>query len=125
VNGCWEPLWQESLDSQYDPDGVVPFRGRRVHYDNAPFVFEDGFLRAGFQAVRLGTLKADAGHGVAMQGKVIDLKSCPGRHEHTLFDRRTGIGAAVATGAAVGDGQKMLFHLFLPLIENSEKICLP
>ena len=34
-HGCWEPLWRtENLDSGYDPDGQVPFRGRKVHYDN-------------------------------------------------------------------------------------------
>jgi glutathione S-transferase len=36
AHGCWEPFWQETLDSQYDPDGTVPFHGRCVHYDNAP-----------------------------------------------------------------------------------------
>jgi glutathione S-transferase len=35
-NGCWEPLWRiESLDSRYDLEGRVPFRGRKVHYDNS------------------------------------------------------------------------------------------
>jgi len=33
-HGCWEPLWRiESPDSGYDPDGRVPFRGGKVHYD--------------------------------------------------------------------------------------------
>lgn len=33
--GCWEPFWEiERLDSRYDPEGRVPFRGRRVLYDN-------------------------------------------------------------------------------------------
>lgn len=33
-HGCWKPLWQvENLDSRHDPDGQVPFRGRKVHYD--------------------------------------------------------------------------------------------
>ncbi len=31
---CWEPLWRiERLHSRHDPDGQVPFRGRKVHYD--------------------------------------------------------------------------------------------
>jgi glutathione S-transferase len=35
-HGCWEPLWRlRDLASNYDPDGQVPFRGRKVHYDNA------------------------------------------------------------------------------------------
>jgi glutathione S-transferase len=34
THGCWEPLQQiRELDSAYDPEGRVPFRGRRVHYD--------------------------------------------------------------------------------------------
>lgn len=33
---CWEPLWRtKDIASNYDPDGRVPFRGRKVHYDNA------------------------------------------------------------------------------------------
>ncbi len=33
-HGCWEPLWRiENPESHYDPDGRVPFRGRKVHYD--------------------------------------------------------------------------------------------
>ncbi|MEM7016266.1 MAG: glutathione S-transferase family protein, partial [Pseudomonadota bacterium] len=33
--GCWQPLFQiEVLDSRYDPEGEVPFRGRKVHYHN-------------------------------------------------------------------------------------------
>jgi len=36
-HGCWEPLWRTSdPESRYDPDGQVPFRGRKVHYDNRP-----------------------------------------------------------------------------------------
>ena len=35
-HGCWEPLWaNKELDSGYDPEGRVPFAGRKVHYDNA------------------------------------------------------------------------------------------
>lgn len=35
-HGCWEPLFRvEATDSRYDPEGRVPFRGRKVHYDNA------------------------------------------------------------------------------------------
>jgi len=34
-HACWEPLFQEPIDSQYDPEGRVPFHGRKVHYDNA------------------------------------------------------------------------------------------
>lgn len=34
-HGCWEPLWRVAQpDSRY-PDADVPFRGRKVHYDNA------------------------------------------------------------------------------------------
>ena len=34
THGCWEPLWRMArLDSGHDPDGQVPFRGRKVHYD--------------------------------------------------------------------------------------------
>jgi glutathione S-transferase len=34
-HGCWEPLWRiERLESRHDPDGQVPFRGRKVHYDD-------------------------------------------------------------------------------------------
>jgi glutathione S-transferase len=34
-HGCWEPLWRVADPrSGYDPDGEVPFRGRKVHYDN-------------------------------------------------------------------------------------------
>jgi len=33
-HGCWEPLWRTpNLESRHDPDGQVPFRGRKVHYD--------------------------------------------------------------------------------------------
>ena len=33
-HGCWEPLWRtKNLESKYDPEGQVPFRGRAVHYD--------------------------------------------------------------------------------------------
>jgi len=33
-HACWEPLWRiPNLDSRHDPDGRVPFRGRKVHYD--------------------------------------------------------------------------------------------
>jgi glutathione S-transferase len=36
AHGCWDPLWRvESPDSRYDAEGQVPFRGRKVHYDNA------------------------------------------------------------------------------------------
>ncbi len=36
AHGCWEPLWRvEQPASRYDPEGRVPFRGRKVHYDNA------------------------------------------------------------------------------------------
>lgn len=35
-HGCWDPLFQEEIDSRYDPEGRVPFHGRKVHYDNAP-----------------------------------------------------------------------------------------
>ena len=36
ARGCWEPLWRvENTNSRYDPDGRVPFRGQKVHYDNA------------------------------------------------------------------------------------------
>lgn len=36
ARGCWAPLWEiASLTSGYDPEGRVPFRGRRVHFDNA------------------------------------------------------------------------------------------
>jgi glutathione S-transferase len=34
-HACWEPLFQETIDSRYDPEGRVPFHGRKVHYDNA------------------------------------------------------------------------------------------
>jgi hypothetical protein len=34
-HGCWQPFFQEELDSGYDPEGQVPFHGRKVHYDNA------------------------------------------------------------------------------------------
>lgn len=34
-HGAWDPLWSVAEpDSRYDPEGRVPFRGRRVHYDN-------------------------------------------------------------------------------------------
>ena len=34
-HACWEPLWRiESPESNYDPDGQVPFRGGKVHYAN-------------------------------------------------------------------------------------------
>jgi glutathione S-transferase len=34
--GCWEPLWEiRDLGSRYDPEGRVPFHGRKVHYDDA------------------------------------------------------------------------------------------
>jgi hypothetical protein len=34
-HGCWEPLWRiEQLESRYNPDWQVPFRGRKVHYDS-------------------------------------------------------------------------------------------
>ena len=34
-HACWEPLQSVAeLASGYDPDGRVPFRGQRVHYDN-------------------------------------------------------------------------------------------
>jgi hypothetical protein len=34
-HGCWEPLWRSPHpESRYDPDGQVPFKGRKVHYDN-------------------------------------------------------------------------------------------
>jgi glutathione S-transferase len=34
-HGCWEPLWRiEDLESRHDPDGQVPFKGRKVHYDS-------------------------------------------------------------------------------------------
>ena len=33
-HACWEPLWRTpNLESRHDPDGEVPFRGRKVHYD--------------------------------------------------------------------------------------------
>ena len=33
-HACWEPLWRTpNLESRHDPDGQVPFRGRKVHYD--------------------------------------------------------------------------------------------
>lgn len=33
-HGCWEPLWRTpDVDSGHDPDGQVPFKGRKVHYD--------------------------------------------------------------------------------------------
>jgi glutathione S-transferase len=35
AHGCQAPLFRlEALDSRYDPDGRVPFRGRKVHYEN-------------------------------------------------------------------------------------------
>ncbi len=35
THGAWEPLWEiETPGSRYD-DSRVPFRGRKVHYDNA------------------------------------------------------------------------------------------
>jgi glutathione S-transferase len=35
-HACWQPLWAvERPGSGYDPEGAVPFRGRKVHYDNA------------------------------------------------------------------------------------------
>jgi len=42
-HGCWEPLWRiPDPDSRYDPDRLVPFRGRKVHYDNERRRTEDG-----------------------------------------------------------------------------------
>ena len=36
AHGCSEPLFRvAATDSRYDPEGHVPFRGRKVHYDNA------------------------------------------------------------------------------------------
>jgi glutathione S-transferase len=36
ARGCLEPLFAVAdPDSRYDPEGRVPFRGRKVHYDNA------------------------------------------------------------------------------------------
>lgn len=36
AHGCWQPLFLlDRLESRYDPDGMVPFRGRVVHYDDA------------------------------------------------------------------------------------------
>lgn len=33
--GCWEPLWRtDPVESHYDSLEQVPFRGRKVHYDN-------------------------------------------------------------------------------------------
>lgn len=35
-HGCWEPLWRtQALESRYDVDAQVPFRGRKVHYDSS------------------------------------------------------------------------------------------
>ena len=81
-----------------------------IHHDNTPFVFKDGLLRACLLTIRLGALKTDARHGIAMQGEVVDLKPGLGRHEHALLDRRTGVSAPIAARAAIRDGQKMLFH---------------
>jgi glutathione S-transferase len=34
-HGCWEPLWRvEDPASEHDPERLVPFRGRKVHYEN-------------------------------------------------------------------------------------------
>ena len=81
-----------------------------IHHHNTPFVFKDGLFRAGLLAIRLGALKTDARHGVAMQGEVVNLEPGLGRHKHALLHRRTGVGAAIAARAAIRDGQKMLFH---------------
>lgn len=36
ARGCLAPLFAAgSIDSRYDPEGRVPFRGRKVHYDDA------------------------------------------------------------------------------------------
>lgn len=36
AHGCLAPLFAVAApDSRYDPEGRVPFRGRKVHYDNA------------------------------------------------------------------------------------------
>ncbi|MAI24866.1 MAG: glutathione S-transferase [Spirochaeta sp.] len=35
-HGCWEPLFRiQKPDSRYDEEHQVPFRGRKVHYQNA------------------------------------------------------------------------------------------
>ncbi len=34
AHDCWEPLWRvQSLSSGHDPEGRIPFKGRKVHYD--------------------------------------------------------------------------------------------
>jgi glutathione S-transferase len=36
AHGCWEPLQEiPDLDSGYDPEGRVPFHGRRVHFEES------------------------------------------------------------------------------------------
>ena len=37
-HGCWQSLFElDDLDWKYDPEGKVPFHGRKVHYDNEWF----------------------------------------------------------------------------------------
>jgi len=33
-HGCWEPLWRVAEPGSAYPDDAVPFRGRKVHYDD-------------------------------------------------------------------------------------------
>ncbi len=37
-----------------------------INHHHPVFIFEDGLLRAGFQALRPGALKTDAGHGITI-----------------------------------------------------------
>jgi hypothetical protein len=46
-----------------------------VHQDNFIFIFINGLMGAGFQAVGFGTLKTNAGHRIAIEAKIVDMNS--------------------------------------------------
>jgi hypothetical protein len=95
----------------YTVTASITFPG--IDNDDVSFIFKNSFFGAGIQTIRLGALKANAGHRIALKGKIIDFNTRHGGPEHALFYRRTGICATIAAGAAIGDGQQVFLHEYL------------
>ena len=87
---------------------AVAFSG--IYYHNPSLVFRYSFFRTRLQAVRFGTLKADARHRVTLKCEIVDLNASFRGHKHAFFDCGTGIRAAVASRTTIGYCQKVLFH---------------
>jgi hypothetical protein len=74
VSNTFFILFDHSIGTRRDTV-TAPVTFIFIHHYDFIFIFINGFMGAGFQAVGFGTLKTDAGHRIAVETKIVDMNS--------------------------------------------------